>query len=1095
MVCVTESALSATPSMTCKTLLLAALPLLFLGHASADQLVIWTFPSLSGIANGSSVNATTESLNGTPTVTIRNSDIYATGQAGVAYTDAAGVSQPANRALGWSDFKKSGQAVDGQLDIAFNATGQQALVLRFDYRHNKDNDGSQNQMEWVYSVNGGSSWSAGTLFTVTDNNTWASKSLTLPAALNNQSSVIVRLQKYANDSNATEINNVLVFDNIELTGGTSTPTSGGPVLTVTSTAANVPVISPVALSGAINDPADPARNTLTFSPADPDTLDANLTATVTSSQTSVATAALAKTTTGDQDTYVLTITPRAVGFTNIVVTFVDPQGNSASHTIQYAVSAASSTPAATRYHAGASDLSTAISLDENWMIAANDEDQVLRLYDRNQSGLPVKTFDTNVNLSLAKEADFEATVRFGNRTYWIGSHGNDREGKAEPTRSMACAYDVAGTGAATTMTYVNKFTNLKSQMITWDNNNGHGLGARALGLSNSAAVGVLPTEPAGYNIEGATQLGSTVLLGFRAPLMSTTTRDKALVVPVTNFATVVSSGTGTMTFGAPIFLDLGGRAIRSMANTPSGQIVILAGPCGDSSSVTPAFALYLWDGSAASRPVRLSSTLDSAATNGGGSPEAIVDPPEEVAFGSQVQVILDNGTTDFYNNGTEAKDLAERSHAKSRSDRLTLGVTRTVTTTVDENNVNPGTGTSLREALAAALFPDTITFAPALSGGTIRLTNGQLALSSATTLDAASLSSCLTISGNHASRVFEITGSGVILRSLNLVNGWAGGGSFPSNAGGILLVNGGSATLEGCTLSGGQATGSGGAIYHTTGNLSLTNSTVGDNSAGSQGGGVYNASGTVTLSHATVSNNTASSQGGGVMNASGNVVANNSIIAGNTAPTGASVSGTIMGANNLTSGLPKLAPLGYYGGPTRTMPPLPGSPAIEAAAVSAVLVDQRGGLRPQGLLPDVGAVEAAPFSAQTMVDTDNDGVDDRLEPAYGMTVGVNDQNKDSDGDGQTDAVEIANMTDPQNASSRFGILSMTQTSIESGTGLPVYTLTFPTFPGLKYEVQSSQTLMQFVTIPDTSFTADGFSKTLQIILRSERDFVRVLRKD
>jgi hypothetical protein len=52
---------------------------------------------------------------------------------------------------------------------------------------------------------------------------------------------------------------------------------------------------------------------------------------------------------------------------------------------------------------------------------------------------------------------------------------------------------------------------------------------------------------------------------------------------------------------------------------------------------------------------------------------------------------------------------------------------------------------------------------------------------------------------------------------------------------------------------------------------------------------------------------------------------NNSIVAGNTATFGPQIAGTIDSATgvNPTSGNPMLAPLGDYGSPTQTMPPLP----------------------------------------------------------------------------------------------------------------------------------------------------------------------------
>jgi len=93
----------------------------------------------------------------------------------------------------------------------------------------------------------------------------------------------------------------------------------------------------------------------------------------------------------------------------------------------------------------------------------------------------------------------------------------------------------------------------------------------------------------------------------------------------------------------------------------------------------------------------------------------------------------------------------------------------------------------------------------------------------------------------------------------------------------------------------------------------------------------------------------------------------NSIVAGNSLPntsgydnqTLATTSGiTTQTGANLTNGTPLLAPLGNYGGPTPTMPPLPGSPAIDGCTNgTAFTTDQRGYPRMLGRAPDIGAVE------------------------------------------------------------------------------------------------------------------------------------------
>src|SRR5260370_25665663 len=94
------------------------------------------------------------------------------------------------------------------------------------------------------------------------------------------------------------------------------------------------------------------------------------------------------------------------------------------------------------------------------------------------------------------------------------------------------------------------------------------------------------------------------------------------------------------------------------------------------------------------------------------------------------------------------------------------------------NNTDSGDG-SLRVAIAAASSGDTITFDPSLAGQTITLTSGELAIDKS--LDIKGLGADqLTISGNDASRVFDISGGlTVTLAHLAIVHGRA------SQAGGV----------------------------------------------------------------------------------------------------------------------------------------------------------------------------------------------------------------------------------------------------------------------------------------------------------------------
>jgi hypothetical protein len=239
------------------------------------------------------------------------------------------------------------------------------------------------------------------------------------------------------------------------------------------------------------------------------------------------------------------------------------------------------------------------------------------------------------------------------------------------------------------------------------------------------------------------------------------------------------------------------------------------------------------------------------------------------------------------------------------------------------------------------------------------------------------LNNCI-LSGNSALR--HGGGGGIFNGSLLTLNQCTlSGNSSPQSAGGGIFNVGGTTTLNQCTLSGNSAY-AGGGIYN-DGKLTLTNCTLSGNSATDGGGGIYNHySSTLALNQCTLSGNsvTYGGAGGGIGNG-GTVTLTNTIVAGNSDTNGAddiynysvvtyggsnlvqsvyNSGGTITGSAPLTSA-PDLAPLGNYGGPTQTMPPLPGSPAIGAGsvAVNTFSTDQRGYSRTQNGLIDLGAVE------------------------------------------------------------------------------------------------------------------------------------------
>ncbi|HVK13319.1 MAG TPA: Calx-beta domain-containing protein [Gemmataceae bacterium] len=235
--------------------------------------------------------------------------------------------------------------------------------------------------------------------------------------------------------------------------------------------------------------------------------------------------------------------------------------------------------------------------------------------------------------------------------------------------------------------------------------------------------------------------------------------------------------------------------------------------------------------------------------------------------------------------------------------------------------------------------------------------------------------------------------------------------TFDSNqatgaGGGIAVTSGTAATVVGSALTNNTTVASGGGIGVTatgTTTLAVQNSTLAGNTAAVSGGGigVTAGSGAITVTNATIVGNTANATaantgGGGIartQTTAGTLNVQNSIVAGNTAAapangpdivtgaTGSTVNvnfsaiGTSTGftpsgtsGNNIAAGTNlMLADLANYGGATRTISLVAGSPLIDAGSNALVpgtlTTDQRGGAfaRQAGTV-DIGAVEAqAPF--------------------------------------------------------------------------------------------------------------------------------------
>jgi hypothetical protein len=244
---------------------------------------------------------------------------------------------------------------------------------------------------------------------------------------------------------------------------------------------------------------------------------------------------------------------------------------------------------------GACDISAGIALTANLFVVADDENNVLRFYDKSQPSLPIKMVDLNGFLEIVSdqpEADIEAAARIDQTIYWITSHGRNKDGKPRPNRYRFFATAIRTSGQevhlepigtpykdlAQDLSHTVTSTINLDAVIRLDNN-----------LKKKERQRLAPKEH-GLNIEGlaASADGRVLYIGLRNPLAS----DKAIVIPLRNASDVIKEGE-MLDLGEPLQWDLGRRGIRSMEYSPYHRaFLIVAGPIDDETD----FAVYRWSG-------------------------------------------------------------------------------------------------------------------------------------------------------------------------------------------------------------------------------------------------------------------------------------------------------------------------------------------------------------------------------------------------------------------------------------------------------------------------------------------------------------------
>jgi hypothetical protein len=286
-------------------------------------------------------------------------------------------------------------------------------------------------------------------------------------------------------------------------------------------------------------------------------------------------------------------------------------------------------------YTGEGDASGAVAVTSNLFLVADDEDNTLRLYRNDMGGPPIKEFDCNAFLEVrgkSLEADLEAGARIGDRAFWIGSHGRNKNGKERPNRCRLFATDITVAGGEVSVTPVGKpYKRLLDDLIS---------DSRFERFQFAAAARLTPKEADSLNIEG---LSSTpeghLLIGFRNPIPE----GRALLIPLLNPNEVIEGKSAL--FGSAIQLDLGGLGIRDIAFY-EGTYIISAGPFHGGGP----FRFYRWSGTG-TQPEQIGvEDLDDY------HPEAIVIYPDKGL--REMQILSDDGKREV--NGVSNRDLPMR---------------------------------------------------------------------------------------------------------------------------------------------------------------------------------------------------------------------------------------------------------------------------------------------------------------------------------------------------------------------------------------------------------------------------------------------------
>ncbi|PWC52362.1 hypothetical protein TSO221_14815 [Azospirillum sp. TSO22-1] len=305
------------------------------------------------------------------------------------------------------------------------------------------------------------------------------------------------------------------------------------------------------------------------------------------------------------------------------------------------------------------DASAAFALDEEHFVVASNDDNILRVYKRGHPAVK-EMHDLGKFVKIkndgnkkkkndkddAREVDIEGVARLGNLYFWIGSHGQNRDGHDRPERHQLFAMKIEKQGEDIVFEEQHTpYRTLIKDVLAGEK-------AKDYKLEETSKLGT--GDQGGLNIEGLVAAPDGGLwIGFRSPLKDKTA---ALILPLQNPTEVIKGKAAA--FGEPISLSLGkGYGIRSL-EIDNGRYLIVAGPSTDAGDQP--FKLFQWSGRADEAPAPITANL------GGIAPEAVFTIPGKPGA---LYLLSDDGDQEV-KKGVACKKLEDTPEKQSFRGRL-----------------------------------------------------------------------------------------------------------------------------------------------------------------------------------------------------------------------------------------------------------------------------------------------------------------------------------------------------------------------------------------------------------------------------------------